>query len=160
MFQLQTQENKKILEEIREVESEVKKVTSQLVGEQLKNKHKEQRLQKTETLYLRTMAARKSIHDSYLEQEGEIRAAERRIQEHEADRQELLQVLEGRDSEIVQLTEDLRRSRQRMGELQSQAPLGAGPREEYSECTGRSGVDALAVFRSQWPPPAGVLDEA
>ncbi|CAK0892533.1 unnamed protein product, partial [Prorocentrum cordatum] len=87
---------------------------------------KEQRLQKTETLYLRTMAARKSIHDSYLEQEGEIRAAERRIQEHEADRQELLQVLEGRDSEIVQLTEDLRRSRQRMGELQSQGKAARG----------------------------------
>lgn len=156
MFQLQTKENKKILEEISEVEAEFKKVTSLLLGEQLKNKHKEQRLQKTETLYLRTMAARKSIHDSYLEQEAELRAAERRIQERDVDRQDLLQVLEGRDSEIVQLTEDLRRSRQRMAELQGQVGMCL---QEYSERTGRPGADALAIFRGQWPPPAGVLDE-
>merc|ERR1719352_2133175 len=105
MFQLQTKENEKIQQETAEVSAELKKVHKQLQIEKTKNKQKEQQLQKTETLYLRTMAARKAIHDSYLEQQAQIQGAEKQIRQYGVGRQELLKVLEGRDSEILQLTE-------------------------------------------------------
>merc|ERR1719401_1502064 len=102
MFRLQVQENKKTIEERDEISKELTRVHKQL---------------KNETLYLRTMAARKSIHESYLEQKTKISDIEQKMEQQEADWQEMLKVQEGRDSEIKQLEGDLARARERIEEL-------------------------------------------
>merc|ERR1712060_1018224 len=102
---------------------DLEKINKQLKIEKEKNLQKEDELQKKETLYLRTMAARKSIHEAYLEQKDRIGAAEEQMQKRESDWQEMLKVLDGRDSEIRQLQRDLRRARDRKEELKKQKQM-------------------------------------
>merc|ERR1712060_816924 len=80
------------------------------------------------------MAARKSIHETHLEQKAKILHVENNMRQKEADWQEMLKVVEGRDSEIKQLNDDLDRARQRIDELQMQKAMCM---EEYRKITGR-----------------------
>merc|ERR1711920_974544 len=134
VFKQQVQENRKTLEEREEREKDLMKIHKQLAVEKQKNLHKEEELQKKETLYLRTMAARKSIHEAYLEQKDKIVAIEDQMQKREADWQEMLKVLEGRDSEINQLKRELHRARDRKDELNRQKHMCIN---EFEKITGR-----------------------
>merc|ERR1711920_640536 len=134
VFKQQVQENRKTLEERDERSKDLMKIHKQLKVEKQKNLQKEDELQRKETLYLRTMAARKSIHEAYLKQKDQIVAAEEQMQKREADWQEMLKVLEGRDSEIRQLQRDLRRARDRKEELKKQKQMCV---EEFVRVTGR-----------------------
>jgi len=144
MFQLQVQENKKNVAERNEISQELSKVHQQLKRERLKSQFKEDELQKKETLYLRTMAARKSIHESYLEQKEKILEVEEKQRKRESDWQEMLKILEGKDSDVRQLKADLRRATQRIDELEQQKKTVL---EEFKKATGRSCNALLEGFK-------------
>merc|ERR1711879_104618 len=93
---------------------------TELRREMTRNQYTEEELQKKETLYLRTMAARKSIHESYLQQKGKTAQAEEKMRQRDNDWQEMLKVIEVRDSEIRQYQLDLSRANQRIDELEQQ----------------------------------------
>jgi len=133
MFRTQAVENKKNIEEVADKNNELVKLSRQLKSEKLKHQFKEEELQKKETLYLRTMAARKSMHESYLEQKARIKDMEEKMAKREADWQEMLKVLEGRDSDIKQLKQDLRRSHHRIDELEQQKKMCM---QEFKRITG------------------------
>mmetsp|Transcript_46977 Transcript_46977/g.145118 ORF Transcript_46977/g.145118 Transcript_46977/m.145118 type:complete len:564 (-) Transcript_46977:91-1782(-) len=144
MFRLQVRENKKTGEDQEEISKELTKVRRQLACEQQNSLRQESELEKKETLYLRTMAARKCIHESYMEQKAQIARAEEQMREREAGWQEMLKVLEGRDSEIKQLQGDLRRAQKRIEELNQQKQMCM---EAYEKATGRPGASLLQRFR-------------
>merc|ERR1712050_774382 len=116
-------ENRSNIEARDEISKELSKVQRQLKNERLKNQFKEDELQKKETLYLRTMAARKSIHESYLEQKAQITEVQEKMRKRDEDWQEMLKVVSGRDNEIKSLKDDLRRAHQRIDELEQQKKL-------------------------------------
>ncbi|CAE7355725.1 PPR4 [Symbiodinium microadriaticum] len=95
-------------------------ILQQLQVEKEKNTVKEVELQKVETMYLRTMAARRSIQDSFNEQRDRIVKVEASMAQREVQRQELLRVIEGKDGHIRELEEDLRRARKRIEEMEVQ----------------------------------------
>lgn len=134
-FRQQVKENKGILEDRDSIETELAKVNRQLDAEKQKNIGKETELQKKETLYLRTMAARKHIQESYEEQRDRILKVEENIASRENDRQEMLKVAEGRECEIKQLLDDLSRARGRIEELKQQRERCG---KEYKSLTGRN----------------------
>merc|ERR1719229_709738 len=78
MFRLQVEENRKTIEEREEISKELNKVHRQLKGEKLKSQFKGDELQKKETLYQRTLDARRVTHESYLEQKAKIQEVEKR----------------------------------------------------------------------------------
>merc|ERR1719217_302394 len=100
---------------------------------------KEDELQKKETLYLRTMAARQSMHEAYLEQKAKITEIEQQMKKREAEWQEMLSVIEGRDNEIKKLKEDLRRANLRIDEMEQQKKMCM---TEFKKQTGKT-FDAL-----------------
>eukprot|EP00435_Cladocopium_sp_Y103_P056102 s1132_g18.t2 len=106
----------------------------QLQTEKEKNEIKEVELQKKETLYLRTMAARKSIQDSFNEQREQIAKVEASMERMEVDRQELLKVIQGKDGHIRELEEDLRRAKKRIAEMEQQRDMAL---QEFRDETGR-----------------------
>eukprot|EP00929_Paragymnodinium_shiwhaense_P102655 TRINITY_DN65869_c0_g1_i1.p1 TRINITY_DN65869_c0_g1~~TRINITY_DN65869_c0_g1_i1.p1 ORF type:complete len:570 (-),score=199.52 TRINITY_DN65869_c0_g1_i1:152-1861(-) len=153
MFQIQVNENKNNVSQRDEISQELSRVQRQLKSEKTRSEFKQEELQKKETLYLRTMAARKSIHESYLEQKQRITEVEEKMRKHEVDRQELLRVVEGKDSEIKELQNDLRRASQRIDELEQQKKAIL---EEYKNATGKSCNALLQGFKAQsvLPPPS------
>lgn len=134
-FRRQVQENTHIFEDRDGIEIELTKIKRQLDAEKQKNIAKEAELHKKETLYLRTMAARKHIQESYEEQRDRIQKVEEQISRREDERQEMLLVAEGRECEIKQLDEDLARARNRIAELKSQRDRSS---KEYKAMTGRN----------------------
>merc|ERR1712066_532165 len=90
MFREQVTDNRVNIERHEEMSKELSRTHKQLKNERLKNQFKEDELQKKETLYLRTMAARKSIHESYLEQKTKITEMEDKMRSREEDWQEML----------------------------------------------------------------------
>eukprot|EP00933_Yihiella_yeosuensis_P042148 TRINITY_DN36674_c1_g1_i1.p1 TRINITY_DN36674_c1_g1~~TRINITY_DN36674_c1_g1_i1.p1 ORF type:complete len:566 (-),score=126.86 TRINITY_DN36674_c1_g1_i1:32-1729(-) len=134
-FRRRVEENKRIVKEKDDIEREMHKVTRQLTAEKAKNELKEQELQKKETLYLRTMAARKSIQDSYQEQHDRIKKVQDSMSLREDARQQLLRVVQGRDCEIRQFEEDLRRAKHRIDEVKQQRQRCM---EEYKSLTGQN----------------------
>jgi len=145
MFQLQVEENRKIVEEKDEIEKDLAEVHRQLALEKDMIEEKEANLKKKETLYLRTMAARKCIHEAYLEDEAKIAEVEQRMRQREADCQEMSKVLEGRDSEIKQLEDELGRARRRIEELEQQGDMCM---EAFHRETGRPGHTLLQRFKA------------
>mmetsp|Transcript_16753 Transcript_16753/g.47806 ORF Transcript_16753/g.47806 Transcript_16753/m.47806 type:complete len:567 (-) Transcript_16753:78-1778(-) len=143
MFRLQGQERKKTVAQQEETSREMERVHGQLAEVRECIRLKEEQLERKETLYLRTMAARKCIHEAYLEERKKITEAEEQMRQREADWQEMLKVLEGRDSEIRQLQGDLHRARQRSKELRSQLAMCM---RAFTKATGRNGRDLLANF--------------
>eukprot|EP00440_Ansanella_granifera_P047158 gb/GFBE01051073.1/.p1 GENE.gb/GFBE01051073.1/~~gb/GFBE01051073.1/.p1 ORF type:complete len:570 (+),score=186.46 gb/GFBE01051073.1/:1-1710(+) len=133
-FQRQVQETKRISAEKEDISRELSRVNKQLNVEKQKNSVKEAELQKKETLYLRTMAARRCIQDSFNEQRERIAKVEEAMTKRELDRQELLKVIEAKDCEIKELEEDLRRAQQRIEELVEQRAMC---QEEFKAQTGR-----------------------
>merc|ERR1712048_1551701 len=146
MFRLQVQEKKKIIHEKSDISKELVRVDKQLEGAKLKNAAEEAELQKKETLYLRTMAARRSIQECVVEQKERIRAVEEKMRQREANIQEMLKVREGRDSEIRQLNEDMRRAKQRIHELKKQRDMCC---EEFEKVARRPGSSLLSGYRLQ-----------
>eukprot|EP00927_Polykrikos_kofoidii_P033712 TRINITY_DN28539_c0_g1_i1.p1 TRINITY_DN28539_c0_g1~~TRINITY_DN28539_c0_g1_i1.p1 ORF type:complete len:557 (-),score=142.29 TRINITY_DN28539_c0_g1_i1:77-1726(-) len=126
MFQIQSQQNNRNVDDRNEISQELSKVHRLLNSERAKMQAKQEEVRKKETLYLRTMAARKSIHESYLERKAHIQDVEEKMQRLEVDRQELIKVVEGRDSEIKQLRTDLRRAAQRIEELEQHGEVIEG----------------------------------
>lgn len=134
MFKEQLKDNKASVEKHEETAKDLANVKRQLKLEVRKNNFKEEELQKKETLYIRTMAARKSIHDAYLEQKAKITEVETKMQEREKDWQEMLKVVQGRDSEIRNLHEELQRAHNRIAELETQKKRCMA---EFQQATGK-----------------------
>ncbi|CAE7619535.1 bath-42, partial [Symbiodinium sp. CCMP2456] len=109
VFRKQVQETERVLEDRDKIGKDLEKAKRQLQVEKEKNTVKEVELQKVETMYLRTMAARRSIQDSFNEQRDRIVKVEASMAQREVQRQELLRVIEGKDGHIRELEEDLRR---------------------------------------------------
>jgi len=143
MFRLQGQERGRTWEQREETSRELDRVRGQLAEVRECIRLKEGQLERKETLYLRTMAARKCIHEAYLEERGKIQEAEERMRRRESDWQELLKVLEGRDSEIRQLRGDLARAGRRIAELREQERMCM---EAFRKATGRPGEALLSRF--------------
>eukprot|EP00913_Durusdinium_trenchii_P031011 g29044.t1 len=122
-FRRQVQETERILAEKDDICKELERAKRQLQTEKEKNDSKEVELQKKETLYLRTMAARKSIQDSFNEQREQIAEVEQSMEQMELDRQELLKVIQGKDGHIRELEEDLRRAKKRIAEMEQQRDM-------------------------------------
>lgn len=120
MFREQVKDNHENIEKHADKERELTRITKQLKTERMKRQLQEEELAKKEKLYLRTMAARKSIHEAYLAQKEKIVEIEGQMKKCEDDRQEMMKVVQGKDSEIKHLNEDLRRTNQRIDELEQQ----------------------------------------
>jgi len=133
-FRRQVQETERILEEKDNISKELERAKRQLQTEKERNEIKEVELQKQETLYLRTMAARKSIQDSVNEQLEKIAKVEASMERMELDRQELLKVMQGKDGHIRELEEDLRRDKKRIAEMEQQRDMAL---QEFRRLTGR-----------------------
>eukprot|EP00928_Gymnodinium_smaydae_P027565 TRINITY_DN21282_c0_g5_i2.p1 TRINITY_DN21282_c0_g5~~TRINITY_DN21282_c0_g5_i2.p1 ORF type:complete len:632 (-),score=126.45 TRINITY_DN21282_c0_g5_i2:335-2113(-) len=134
MFRKQVQENRRNMEERDEISRQLSKLQRQLKQEQQKNKFKDDELQKKETLYLRTMAARKSIHESYLEQKAKISETEAMMAHRDKDWQEMLSVADGRTNEIRSLKEELARVHRRTDDLEQQKRMCLA---EFQRITGK-----------------------
>eukprot|EP00746_Dinoflagellata_sp_MGD_P162437 gnl/MRDRNA2_/MRDRNA2_89994_c0_seq1.p1 gnl/MRDRNA2_/MRDRNA2_89994_c0~~gnl/MRDRNA2_/MRDRNA2_89994_c0_seq1.p1 ORF type:complete len:577 (-),score=156.73 gnl/MRDRNA2_/MRDRNA2_89994_c0_seq1:156-1886(-) len=120
MFRTQVQENKKNIEDRAAIAKDLKKLQGLLKQERQKNTFMNDELKKKETLIVRAIAARKSMHESFLaerEKSGEI---EESMKQRDRDWQEMLSVISGRDAEIEHLHEDLRRANHRVDELEQQ----------------------------------------
>lgn len=133
-FRRQVQETERILAEKDDISKELERAKRQLQTEKERNEIKEVELQKQETLYLRTMAARKSIQDSVNEQLEKIAKVEAAMERMELDRQELLKVMQGKDGHIRELEEDLRRAKKRIAEMEQQRDMAL---QEFRRVTGR-----------------------
>ncbi|CAL1145856.1 unnamed protein product [Cladocopium goreaui] len=133
-FRRQVQETERIIAEKENISKELERAKRQLQTEKEKNEIKEVELQKKETLYLRTMAARKSIQDSFNEQREQIAKVEASMERMEVDRQELLKVIQGKDGHIRELEEDLRRAKKRIAEMEQQRDMAL---QEFRDETGR-----------------------
>mmetsp|Transcript_88073 Transcript_88073/g.247594 ORF Transcript_88073/g.247594 Transcript_88073/m.247594 type:complete len:573 (+) Transcript_88073:68-1786(+) len=155
MFQIQKKENARNVAERNEITQELSKVQASLKHERVKSQFKEEELQKKETLYLRTMAARKCIHESYLNQKKDIMEVEAKMQKRDEEWQEILKVLEGRESEIAQLQRDLLRASQRVDELEQHKKLLLG---EFRKATGRSCNAILQSFKVNPTVPPSEAD--
>jgi len=134
VFRKQVQETERVLEDRDKIGKDLEKAKRQLQVEKEKNSVKEVELQKVETMYLRTMAARRSIQDSFNEQRDRIVKVEASMAQREVQRQELLRVIEGKDGHIRELEEDLRRARKRIEEMEVQRDSAL---QEYRRETGR-----------------------
>lgn len=97
------------------------------------------------------MAARKSIHEAYLEQKERIVEIEGEMKKCEADRQEMLKVVQGKDSEIKHLNEDLRRTNQRIDELEQQKKFCM---TEFKKITGKPLNMLLEQFKADPTTPS------
>merc|ERR1712096_3314 len=106
--------------------------------------------QKKETLYLRTMAARKSIHESYLQQKEKTAEAEEKMRQRDNDWQEMLKVIEVRDCEIRQYQMDPARGNQRIDELEQQKKKCM---EAFKKETGRTFNMLLEQFKVEPSSP-------
>merc|ERR1719261_2308204 len=146
-------DNKSNVEKHEEISKELAKIHKALKNEKLKNQFKEDELQKKETLYVRTMAARKSIHESYLEQKAQITEVEEKMKKRDDDWQEMLKVVQGRDNEIRHLKEDLMRTNQRIDELEQQKKMCM---TEFKRITGKPWNMLLEQFKSE--PTSQPLD--
>lgn len=146
MFREQVKDNRKNIDERDGISKELTRIHRQLKSERLKNQFKEDELQKKETLYLRTMAARKYIHECYLEQKAKITEVEEKMAKREADWQEMLVVVQGRDSEIKHLKEDLRRAHQRIDELEQQKKMCM---QEFKRTTGKPYNMLIEQFKAE-----------
>merc|ERR1712039_552931 len=98
-FWKQVQENKKIEQERDKISTEVAQLHKQLKVERTKKEVKEEDLEKKETLYLRTMAARRSIHESCQEQQAYIKGLEEKMQQRDREMEEMHRIMEGQDAE-------------------------------------------------------------
>merc|ERR1712139_97699 len=134
-----------------EISNELAKLGKQLKNERLKNQFKEDELQKKETLYLRTMAARKSIHEAYLEQKSQITEVEERMRKRDEDWQEMLKVIQGRDNDIKNLKLDLGRCQQRIDELEQQKKMMM---TELRRATGKPANPLLEQFKAEPTSPS------
>jgi len=144
-FWKQVQENKKIEAERDKISHEVTQLHKQLKIERSKKKEKEDDLERKETLYLRTMAARKSIHESCQEQQGYIKGIEERMQQKDREMEEMHRVMESQDSEMAQLREELRRARRRIEELDQQKSACL---QQYEAMTGQPASKLLENFKA------------
>jgi len=155
MFREQMKDNRVNVEKHEEISKELAKIHKALKNERLKNQFKEDELQKKETLYVRTMAARKSIHEAYLEQKSQITEVEDKMKKREEDWQEMLKVVQGRDSEIKHLKEDLLRAHQRIDELEQQKKMCM---TEFKRITGKPVNMLLEQFKAEPTSPPSALD--
>jgi hypothetical protein len=151
MFREQVKDNKTNIEKHEDISKELTRITKQLKNERLKNQFKEDELAKKETLYLRTMAARKSIHEAYLEQKAKITEMEDKMRGRDEDWQEMLKVVQGRDSEIKHLKEDLQRTNQRIDELEQQKKMCM---IEFNRLTGKPWNMLLEQFKTAGTSPS------
>lgn len=155
MFREQVKDNRSNIEKHEDISKELAKIHKQLKQERLKNQFKEDELQKKETLYLRTMAARKSIHESYLEQKEKITEVEEKMKRRDEDWQEMLKVIQGRDSEIKHLQDDLKKSSERCDELEQQKKMCM---TEFKRITGKPVNMLLEQFKPEPTSPPSALD--
>lgn len=134
MFRTQVQENKKNIEDRAAIAKDLKKLQGMLKQERQKNTFMNDELKKKETLIVRAIAARKSMHESFLAERDKSGQIEDRMKQRDCDWQEMLSVIQGRDSEIEHLHEDLRRASHRIDELEQQK---AFMMKKFSQITGR-----------------------
>merc|ERR1712008_283333 len=135
-FQTQVAENKRTLGDGEDKHVELQTALSELAEGKEEIYKKEGRLQNKEIMYLRTMAARKAIHDGYMGNKANIGKTEEKMQELEADCQEMQRILEGRENEIKDLQHDLQRAHQRIEELNQQQAMCM---ESFTSKTGQPG---------------------
>lgn len=147
MFRKQVQENRANLEERDRMEEANKKLKGLLKEERTKSEFQEHELLKKETLHMRTVAARKSILEKYHEQKSKIIEVDEMMRSRDADWQEMLTLMQGRDDEIKNLREDVRLANQRIDELEAQKKLCLA---EFKKATGRSFNSLLEHFKA--PP--------
>jgi len=154
LFRLMVQENKRIAEERDGFKQELDKVQKQLKAELRKNTAKEEEVQKKETLYLRTMAARKAIHESCQEQRAYIEDLDKQVDQQEEEMHEMSKFIAAKDVDIAQLQEELKRAKRRADELelQKQACLS-----EYEAITGHSCDKLLSRFKAVPTLPPSVF---
>mmetsp|Transcript_125583 Transcript_125583/g.402132 ORF Transcript_125583/g.402132 Transcript_125583/m.402132 type:complete len:196 (-) Transcript_125583:77-664(-) len=150
IFRLQKQEIKNINEERDAISKETLQLHKQLKAEKARKKAKEEEVQKKETLYLRTMAARKIIHESCQEQRACIEGLEGRTQQLDGEMVEMRKIIARQDDELEQMVEELQRARRRIQELEDQIN---SCKREYEAATGNSSARLLANFRKRTALP-------
>jgi len=151
MFKLQADDHKAIVKARDTVSAELTKVQRLLKGERLKKSFKEDELQKKETLYQRTVVARKEIHDSYTNQKETIQEVQERLKQQEQQWGELVEVAEARTSSISQLKEDLAQANQDIDLLEQQKKAYS---REFKSATGRPCSMLLEQFKVEPGKPA------
>eukprot|EP00927_Polykrikos_kofoidii_P016255 TRINITY_DN17326_c0_g1_i1.p1 TRINITY_DN17326_c0_g1~~TRINITY_DN17326_c0_g1_i1.p1 ORF type:complete len:590 (+),score=180.85 TRINITY_DN17326_c0_g1_i1:49-1770(+) len=118
MFQIQVQENQKYVDERDTVSRELANERANLKAMRIDRQLKEEELQKKEALHARTQAARQKVHEEYLEQRAQILDVEERYQQRAAERQQLVEVLQGREEELKLLQAQLGQASARIDELE------------------------------------------
>merc|ERR1712151_354274 len=153
MFKLQVEDNRKTLDERDEISKELNKVHRSLKSERLKNQFKEDEFKKKESLYERTVEARKATHESYLQQKTKIVEVEERMRTREQEWEEKLKEVEKKDAEIAALTEELWNEHQEIDELEQQKKLCM---QEFKAATGRPYSMLLEQFKVAPPEELGL----
>merc|ERR1712139_393563 len=118
MFRTQVQENSRSLEERDATAKDLKNLQRLLKHERQKNQFMRDELKKKETLILRAMAARQSMHDDYRNEKGRIKEAQEKMQQNEAEKDEIKKEIKSRDMEIKRLKQEMMRFRNRTDELE------------------------------------------
>jgi len=144
VFRLQVQHNKNIEVERDNLSNDIASMQQQLKDERAMRKLKEAAVAKKESLYLRTMAARRSINESCVEQEELIESIEGGIAEKQQEMEEMMEVIASKDKDIERMKEELQRATKRTEELRQQQSACI---QAYEAATGQPGEKLLANFR-------------
>merc|ERR1719262_1537808 len=144
MFRTQVAENSKSLEERDGIAKELRSLTRALKNEKQKNRFNQEELKKKETLILRAMAARQSMHDDYKNEKGRIAEANAKMDQNEAEKDEIKKEIKSRDLEIKRLKQEMMRFRNRTDELEQQK---AYMFKKFKELTGQQAGVLLDQFK-------------
>lgn len=144
MFRTQVQENSRSLEERDGIAKDLKNLQRLLRHERQKNQFMKDELKKKETLILRAMAARQSMHDDYTSEKNRIRDANEKMAQNEAEKDDIKKEIKSRDLEIKRLKQEMMRFRNRTDELEQQK---AYMFKKFKESTGQQAGVLLDQFK-------------
>lgn len=145
MFRTQLVENSNTIDAKEELIKEVNRMARQLRQERTKNNFQAHELRKKETLCLRAMAARKSIHESYQELKEQMAQVREEMVQEQENMKQLMVDMGHRDQEIDRLLGDLSRANSRIQELEEQKKLFL---LEYRKLAGKAYNPLLEQFTS------------
>jgi len=135
MFRLQVHDRARAAEARDEEHKKLTKARRDVKQEQMKGQFKVDELSKKETLCRRTLEARTATHETYLASKALVEEAAERLRAREADHQEMLRHVAGKEERVAQLREELRQQHRTMDDLEQQKKACT---EEFRTQTGQS----------------------
>jgi len=146
MFRQQVEEHRAAVSAKDTVSGELNKVQKSLKRHRDEIMFKDDELQKKETLYQRTVDARRDIHESYLAQKDAIKDAEERHRKQNEEWEQLLAAAEDRNARLDELREQINTANQRIDLLEQQKKLYM---EEFRKKTNKP----CGIFLEQFKKP-------